>query len=104
MWNCIFTTSDAAEKKKNYNISKPNSGYASNNHLTFAGADLGEGPKGPRPPFCLGFFFKQWLLNRAENALLLPFVHKDIAFDYGAIVDDYAKRNQRRITLINPLQ
>ncbi|XP_074616685.1 uncharacterized protein LOC141876081 [Acropora palmata] len=39
------------------------------------------------------------------NAVLLPFVHKDIALDYAAaIVDDYAKRNQRRITFVNPLQ
>ena len=68
---------------------------------TIAGPDLGEGPS-----LLFGIFFlTEWLLNWAENALLLPFVHKDvIALDYGAIVDDYAKRNQRRITLINLLQ
>ena len=38
------------------------------------------------------------------NALLLLFIHKDIAFDYAAIVDDYAKRNQRRMTFVNPLR
>ena len=36
------------------------------------------------------------------NALLLLFIHKDIALDYDAIIDDYAKRNQRRMTFINP--
>ena len=38
------------------------------------------------------------------NALLLLFIHKDIALDYAAIVDDYPKRNQRRMTFVNPLQ
>jgi len=38
------------------------------------------------------------------NALLLLFIHKDIALDYDAIIDDYAKGNQRRMTFINPLQ
>ena len=38
------------------------------------------------------------------NTLLLLFIHKDIALDYDAIIDDYAKRNQRRMTFINPLQ
>jgi len=38
------------------------------------------------------------------NALLLLFIHKDIALDYDEIIDDYAKRNQRRMTFINPLQ
>ena len=38
------------------------------------------------------------------NALLL-FIHKDIALDYDAITDDYAKLNQRRMTfIVNPLQ
>ena len=38
------------------------------------------------------------------NALLL-FIHKDIALDYDAITDDYAKRNQRGMTfIVNPLQ
>ena len=32
------------------------------------------------------------------NTLLLLFIHKDIALDYDAIIDDYAKRNQRRMT------
>ena len=39
------------------------------------------------------------------NALLLLFIHKDIPLDYAAIVDDYAKRsNKRRMTFVNPLQ
>ena len=38
------------------------------------------------------------------NALLLLFIHKDIALDYDAIIEDYAKCNQRRMTFINPLQ
>ena len=38
------------------------------------------------------------------NALLLLFIHKDIALDYDAIIDDDAKGNQRRMTFINPLQ
>ena len=38
------------------------------------------------------------------DTLLLLFIHKDIALDYDAIIDDYAKRNQRRMTFINPLQ
>jgi len=35
--------------------------------------------------------------------LLLLFIHKDIALDYDAIIDNYAKRDQKRITFINPL-
>jgi len=38
------------------------------------------------------------------NALLLLFIHKDIPLNYNAVVDEYAKRNQRRMTFINPLQ
>jgi len=38
------------------------------------------------------------------NALLLLFIHKDIALDYDAIIDDSAKRSQRRMTFVNPLQ
>jgi len=38
------------------------------------------------------------------NALLLLFIHKDIALDYDVIIDDYAKHNQRWMTFINPLQ
>ena len=38
------------------------------------------------------------------NALSLLFIHKDVALDYDAIIDDYAKRNKRRITFINPMQ
>jgi len=38
------------------------------------------------------------------NTLLLLFIHKDIALDYDAFIDDYAKRNQRRMTFINPLR
>ena len=38
------------------------------------------------------------------NALLLLFVHKDIPLEYGAIVDDYARSDQRRMSFINPMQ
>ena len=34
------------------------------------------------------------------NALLLHFIHKGIALDYNAIIDDYAKRNQKRMSFI----
>jgi len=38
------------------------------------------------------------------NTLLLLFIHKDMALDYDAIIDDDAKCNQRRVTFIIPLQ
>ena len=38
------------------------------------------------------------------NALSLLFIHKDVALDYDAIIDDYAKGNKRRMTFINPLE
>ena len=38
------------------------------------------------------------------NAPLLLFIHKDIPLNYNAVVDEYAKRNQRRMKFINPLQ
>ena len=34
------------------------------------------------------------------NALLLHFIYKGIALDYNAIIDDYAKRNQKRMSFI----
>ena len=48
--------------------------------------------------------FRSTMREDRLNALLLLFIHKDIALDYGAIIDDYAKRNQRTMTFINPLQ
>ena len=48
--------------------------------------------------------FRSTMREDRLNALLLPFIHKDIALDHDAIIDDYAKRNQRRTTFINPLQ
>ena len=48
--------------------------------------------------------FRSTMREDRLNTLLLLFVHKDIALDYDAIIDDYAKRNQRRMTFINPLQ
>ena len=48
--------------------------------------------------------FRSTMREDRLNALLLLFIHKDIALDYDAIIDDYAKRNQRRMTFINPLQ
>lgn len=40
------------------------------------------------------------------NELLLLYIRKDayVALDYGAIIDDYAKRNQRRMAFSNLLQ
>ena len=40
--------------------------------------------------------------NDTLNALLLLFIHEDVSLDYGAVIDDYAGRNQRRMTFINP--
>ena len=37
------------------------------------------------------------------NSLLLLYIHQDIKLDYDAIVDTYACRHPRRMTLINPL-
>ena len=37
------------------------------------------------------------------NALLLLFIHRDIELDYEKIVDMFARRNARRMLLINPL-
>ena len=48
--------------------------------------------------------FRSTMREDRLNALLLLFIHKDKALDYDAIIDDYAKRNQRRMTFINPLQ
>ena len=48
--------------------------------------------------------FRSTMREDRLNALLLLFIHKDIALDYDAIIDDYAKRNQRRMTFINPLR
>ncbi|XP_068680734.1 52 kDa repressor of the inhibitor of the protein kinase-like [Montipora foliosa] len=48
--------------------------------------------------------YRSTMREESLNALLLLFIHKDIALDYAAIVDGYAKRNQRRMTFINPLQ
>jgi len=49
--------------------------------------------------------FRSAMREDRLNALLLVFIHKDIALDYDAIIDDYlyAKRNQRRMTFINLL-
>ena len=38
------------------------------------------------------------------NAVSLLFIYKDVALDYDVIIDDYAKRNKRRMTFINPMQ
>jgi len=37
------------------------------------------------------------------NALLLLFIHRDIELDYDKVVDIFARRNTRRMLLINPL-
>ena len=72
------------------------------------GGFSGEGAKGAAPLFCIK---KNWI-NRlsggngaiSSNALLLLFIRKDISLDNNAVIDDYAKRNQRGITFISPLQ
>ena len=48
--------------------------------------------------------YRSTMREERLNALLLLFIHKDIALDYAAIVDDYAKRNQRRMKFVIPLQ
>jgi len=48
--------------------------------------------------------FRNTMREDCLNVLLLLVIHKDIALDYDAIIDDYAKRNQRRVTFIIPLQ
>jgi hypothetical protein len=37
------------------------------------------------------------------NALLLLYVHRDIKLDYDKIIDDYARRNPRKMVLMNPV-
>lgn len=37
------------------------------------------------------------------NALLLLYVHKDIAIDYNAVLDTFVRRNPRKMLLRNPL-
>ena len=44
--------------------------------------------------------FRSTMREDRLNTLLLLFIHKDIALDYDAIIDDYTKRNQRRMTFI----
>ena len=43
------------------------------------------------------------MLQDRLNALILLYVHKDIKLDYEDIVDKYARRNPRRMQLMNPL-
>ena len=37
------------------------------------------------------------------NAVLLLYVHRDIKLDYDKIIDDYARRNPRKMVLMNPV-
>ena len=48
--------------------------------------------------------FRSTMREHRLNALSLLFIQMDVALDYDAIIDDYAKRNKRRMTFINPLQ
>ena len=48
--------------------------------------------------------FRSTIREDRLNTLLLLFIHKDIALDYDSIIGDYAKRNQRRMIFIIPLQ
>ena len=45
--------------------------------------------------------YSSTMREKCLNALLLHFIHKGIALDYNAIIDDYAKRNQRRMPSIS---
>ena len=47
--------------------------------------------------------FRSTMREDHLNALLLLFVHKDIALDYDVVIDDDAKCNQRRMAFTNPL-
>ena len=38
------------------------------------------------------------------NALLLLFIHRDIELNYEKVVDIFARRNNRRMLLINPVE
>ena len=49
---------------------------------------------------CFGITMREDRLN----ALSLLFIYKDVALDYDVIIDDYAKRNKRRMTFINLMQ
>ena len=48
--------------------------------------------------------FRSTMIEHRLNALSLLFIQMDVALDYDAIIDDYAKRNKWRMTFINPLQ
>ena len=37
------------------------------------------------------------------NALLLLFIHKDVAIDYEAVADAFARKKPRRMLFTNPL-
>ena len=59
-----------------------------------------------RSNFCMRFVKNVYRSTMGEerlNALPLLFIHKDIPLNYNSVVDEYAKRYQRRMTFINPL-
>ena len=37
------------------------------------------------------------------NALMLLYIHKDIALDYDAVIDIFARKNPRKMLFLNPL-
>ena len=37
------------------------------------------------------------------NALILLYIHKDLSLNYDQIINDFARRNPRKILLVNPL-
>ena len=37
------------------------------------------------------------------NALMLLYIHKDLSLNYDQIIDDFARRNPRKMLLVNPL-
>ena len=37
------------------------------------------------------------------NALILLYIHKDLYLNYDQVIDDFARRNPRKMLLVNPL-
>jgi len=60
-----------------------------------------------RSNFSLRFVKTVYRSNMGQerlNALLLLFIHRDIELNYEKVVDIFARRNNRRMLLINPLE
>ena len=37
------------------------------------------------------------------NALMLLYIHKDLSLNYDQIIDDFVRKNPRKMLLVNPL-